>query len=273
VTVAKVWHLQNEWPIGIGNLPDENPPNEAEWDQWLGPAPKVPYNKNRTYYKFRWFYDYSGGQLTNFGVHYMDMLRWCLGQDAPGAVTALGGKYVLKDNREIPDTLEVLWEFPGPTLVVFSQYNANSAGGNVDTAEMELPGTEGTMYLHIGHWEVVREQHRGGEVAAKTPLDRGGGQDRPRGTSPRPAIEPRTAKGSLDTAFHTRNFLDCVKSRGKCNADILTGYLSTSATLIGNIALKTKSYLEWDAHAERFTNNEAANRLLSYKYRAPYKLG
>jgi predicted dehydrogenase len=273
VTVAKGWHLQNEWPLGIGNPPDENPPNEAEWDQWLGPAPKVPYNKNRTYYNFRWFYDYSGGQLTNFGVHYVDMLRWCLGQDAPLAVTALGGKYAVKDNREIPDTLEVLWEFPGPTLVVFSQYDANSASGNANSAEMELRGTEGTMYLHIGHWEVVPEQHRGGEMAAKTPLDRGGSQDRPRGTSRKPAIEPRSAKGSLDTAFHARNFLDCVKSRGKCNADILTGHLSTSATLLGNIALKTKSYLEWDARAERFTNNEAANRLLSYKYRAPYKLG
>jgi predicted dehydrogenase len=271
VTVAKGWHLQNEWPLGIGNPPDENPPSEAEWDQWLGPAPKVPYNKNRTYYRFRWFYDYSGGQLTNYGVHYMDMLRWCLGQDAPRAVTALGGKYAVKDNREIPDTLEVLWEFPGPTLVVFSQYNANSAGGNVQSAEMELRGTDGTMYIHNGRWEVVSEQHRAVEVAAKTPVDRG--QERDRGSSRKPAMQPRTAKGSNDTAFHARNFLDCVKSRGKCNCDILTGHLSTSATLLGNIALKTKSYLEWDARAERFTNNEAANRFLSYKYRAPYNLG
>src|ERR1035437_213971 len=113
VTVAKGWHLQNEWPLGIGNPPDENPPSEAEWDQWLGPAPKVPYNKNRTYYRFRWFYDYSGGQLTNYGVHYLDMLRWCLGQDAPLAVTALGGKYAVKDNREIPDTLEPSRHVPG----------------------------------------------------------------------------------------------------------------------------------------------------------------
>jgi hypothetical protein len=80
-------------------------------------------------------------------------------------------------------------------------------------------------------------------------------------------------KGSADTAFHARNFLDCVKSRAKCNCDILDGHRSTAATLIANIALKTKSYLEWDGKAEKFTNNPAANKLLSYQYRAPYKLG
>ena len=94
-----------------------------------------------------------------------------------------------------------------------------------------------------------------------------------RRSSRKTVIEPKSAKGSVwaDTA-HARNFLDCVKSRGKCNADILTGHLSTSATLIANIALRTESLLKWDARAERFTNNPAANRLLHYEYRAPYRL-
>lgn len=270
VTVAKGYHVLNEWPLGIGNPPDEPPPSEWEWDQWLGPAPKVPYNKNRTYYRFRWFYHYSGGQLTNFGVHYVDMLRWCLGQDAPRAVTALGGKYAIKDNREIPDTLEVLWEFPGPTLVVFTQYNCNAAPGNAQNSEMELRGTKGTMYIHSNRWEVVPESNATVEVPARTPVDRA--HERAWRPSHKPVMEPRSGKGSADTRFHARNFLDCVKSRAKCNCDILTGHLSTAATLIGNIALKTKSYLEWDAKAERFTNNEAANRYLHYRYRAPYKL-
>ncbi len=86
-------------------------------------------------------------------------------------------------------------------------------------------------------------------------------------------MEPRSGKGSADTAFHARNFLDCIKTRGRCNCDTLTGHLSTAATIIGNIALKTKSYLQWDARAERFTNNPAANKYLQYQYRAPYKLG
>lgn len=271
VTVAKSYHIMNEWPRGIGNPPDGPPPSEQEWDKWLGPAPKIRYNRNRTYYNFRWFFDYSGGQLTNFGVHYMDMIRWCLGKDAPRAVTAMGGKYVVKDNREIPDTLEVLWEFDGPTLVVFSQYNANAAPGNAQNSEMEFRGTKGTMYVHFSHWEVVPENVTDIPRFARTPLDRV--SERSYGPSKKPVIQTKSAKGSQDTAFHARNFLDCVKSRRKCNCDIVTGHLSTSATLIANIAHKTKSYLEWDARAERFTNNEAANRYLHYKYRAPYKLG
>ena len=138
------------------------------------------------------------------------------------------------DNREIPDTLEVLWQFDGPTMVVFSQYNANAAGGNVQGSEMELRGTKGTMYLHSNRWEVVPEQVAGVEVPDRTPLDRV--HEREWGRSRKPAMEGRSAKGSADTAFHARNFLDCVKSRAKCNCDIVTGHLSTSATLIGNIA-------------------------------------
>jgi predicted dehydrogenase len=270
VTVAKGYHLRNEWPRGIGNIPDEKPPSEWEWDQWLGPAPKVPYNKNRNYYRFRWFYHYSGGQLTNFGVHYVDMLRWCLGVDAPRAVTALGGKYAIKDNREIPDTLEVLWEFDGPTLMVFTQYNASAAPSNLQDSEMELRGTKGTMYLHGDRWEVVPEETTDKLIPARTPLDRV--TERSYYPSMKPVMEGRSGQGSADTAFHARNFLDCVKSRAKCNCDTLTGHLSTTTTLIGNIAHKTKNYLEWDARAERFTNNESANRFLHYKYRTPYKL-
>lgn len=85
-------------------------------------------------------------------------------------------------------------------------------------------------------------------------------------------MQARGAKGSINPAPHARNFLDCVKSRKPTNCDTLTGHLLTAATLIGNVALKTRSYLEWDAKAEHFTNSPAANRYLSYKYRAPYAL-
>ena len=278
VSAARCFHVKNEWPVGLGAAPDGPPPSEQEWDQWLGPAPKVPYSANRTYYNFRWFYNYSGGQLTNFGVHFLDVIRWIIGQDSPRSVTAMGGKYAgIKDNREIPDTLQVLWEFDG-TLVAFEQYNANGAPGNAPGSEIELRGTKGTMYIRNSTWEVVPEKigdfplgYAGGKGYG-TPLNRGTAGLQ--GASMKTQIEPRKATaGASDTTAHTRNFLDCIKSRGKCNADILTGHLSTSATLIGNIAHKTRSMLEWDAKAERFTNNAAANRFLSYQYRAPYKLG
>jgi predicted dehydrogenase len=271
VTVAKSYHLDNEWPKGIGNLPNGSPPSEWEWDHWLGPAPMVPFNNNREFYKFRWFFNYSGGQLTNFGVHNVDMLRWCLGQDSPRSVTAIGGKYAVEDNREIPDTLEVLWQYDGPTLMSFTQYDCNAAPSNAQGSEMELRGTKGTMYIHGNRWEVVPEKITDLDFFARTPLDRE--SERAYRPSHKAVIEPKVVKGTESTVLHARNFLECVKSRGKCNADIVTGHLSTSATLLGNIALKTESHLKWDGRAERFTNNEAANKWLQYKYRAPYKLG
>ena len=89
----------------------------------------------------------------------------------------------------------------------------------------------------------------------------------------KPRIEARKARGqsAADTAPHARNFLDCVKSRAKCTCDIEIGHRSTTATLIANVALKTRSLLDWDAKAEHFTNNSPANKLLSYNYRAPYR--
>ncbi len=185
-------------------------------------------------------------------------------------MTVMGGKYAVKDNREIPDTLEALWQVPGPTLMVFSQSNANAAGGNPQRSEMELRGTKGTMYIHGNRWEVIPERVTDANVPARTPLDRQ--TERSYTPSKRVTIEPRESKGSADTAFHARNFLDCLKSRKKTNCDSLDGHLSTVGPLIANIALKTKSYLEWDAKAEKFMNNAAANKLLQYEYRAPYKL-
>jgi predicted dehydrogenase len=271
VTVARAFHIQNEWPKGIGNPPNENPPADLDWEAWLGPAPQVPYNKNRAFYRFRWFYDYSGGQLTNFGVHYLDFIHWALGQEAPLAVTAMGGKFVVEDNREIPDTLEVLWQYPGGTLVTFSQFNANAAPAAARNAEIELRGTKGTLYLHGSGYEVVPDAITPNEFPARTPVNRA--YERQWRAGEKPMIEPRKATGDGDTAHHARNFLDCVKSRQPCNCDIETGHRSTSATLIANIAHKTGALLAWDARAERFTNHAEANKYLSYPYRAPYRLG
>jgi len=270
VTAVRAFHIQNEWPKGIGKPPDEEPPAGFDWDAWLGPAPKVRYNKNRTFYRFRWFFDYSGGQLTNFGVHYMDMIQWALGHDAPLAVTAMGGKLAIDDNREIPDTLEVLWMFPGGTLVTFSQYNASAPPAGLRNGEIEFRGTKGTLYLQSNGFEVVPDSITPNEFPARTPVDRA--HERGWRAGAKPMIEPKKAEGKAETSYHARNFLDCVRSRQHCNCDIETGHRSTSATLLGNIAYKRKVYLEWDGKTERFTNNQAANKYLSYEYRAPYKL-
>jgi predicted dehydrogenase len=271
VAVVNSFSIDNEWPNGIGNPPDGDPPDAKQWDRWLGPAPKVRYNPNRMFYKFRWFYNYSGGQLTNYGVHNLDMIRWCLGKEYPRRVTAMGGKYAIKDNREIPDTMEVIWEYDGGPLVTFSQTNSNASPTGARKAEIIVRGSKGTMYLMGGKWEIVPEQVTDMEFFARTPLDREGERAyRER----KPAMEAKSGgQGPESTQAHARNFLDCVKSRNKCNADILIGHISTATVLLGNIAHKTGSVLEWDGAKERFTNHEAANSMLEYKYRAPYKLG
>jgi predicted dehydrogenase len=270
VSYARAYHVANEFPSGIGNPPDGDPPADLDWEAWLGPAPKARYNRNRAFYRFRWFYDYSGGQLTNMGVHYLDLIHWALGQDTPLSVTALGGKFAVRDNREIPDTLEVLWQYPGNTLVSFTQINANAGPPNPTNADLEFRGTKGTLYVRGGGYEVVPDAIGSDEIPARGPLTRS--QDRRYRTGAKPTIAAAKKSAPDATPEHARNFLDCVKSRGRCNCDIESGHRSTTATLLGNIAHKTRSLLEWDGKTERFTNNDPANRMLSYPYRRPYQL-
>jgi predicted dehydrogenase len=270
ITAIRTFHIQNEWPTGIGNPPDEEPPAGFDWDAWLGPAPKVPYNRNRAFYRFRWFYDYSGGQVTNYGAHFVDFVHWVLGHDAPLAVTAMGAKLAIEDNREIPDTLEVLWTYPGGTLVTFSQFNANAAPADRRHGIVEVRGTKGTFHLSYEGYEIVPEEINDKVFPALTPLDRS--LSREYGSGRKPAIAPKKGAGDDGTTLHARNFLDRIRSRQACTCDIEIGHRGTSATLIANIAHQTKSYLQWDGKAERFTNNPEANNHLNYEYRAPYKL-
>jgi predicted dehydrogenase len=266
VTVAKSYHVLNESPMGIGKAPPSEPPEGLDWERWLGPAPRVPYSSSRSFYKFRWFWDYSGGQLTNFGTHYLDQIQWSLGRTAPRSVTAVGGKLGLDDDREIPDTLEVTWMYDGGTLVTFSQYNLTGAPPSSKGSEVEFRGTLGTLYLGYGGLEVVPEQVRLHPVPARSPLDR----HPPEGTEAR--IAPLKVPGRIQDADHARNFLDCVKSRKEPSCDIETGHRSTTATLLGNIALKVARTIEWDPVGERITNCPEANQYLSREYRAPFKL-
>ena len=273
VTAARAFHIQNEWPNGIGNPPDENPPADLDWGAWLGPAPKRSYNKNRTFYRFRWFYDYSGGQVTNFGVHYVDFIQWALGAEAPVRVMAMGGKPAgMRDNREIPDTLEAVWQYPGGTLVTFSQFNATTGPWSLPGCELELRGTLGTLYLFGDGYEVVPDSISHDEFPARSPLNRSRDSQYRKDAKPRITAQKNRGTSTADTAPHARNFLDCIKSRSKCNCDIEIGHRSTSATLLANIALKTQAVLEWDSKTESFPQNSRANALLQYQYRSPYKL-
>jgi predicted dehydrogenase len=270
VTVAKCYHLRNESPQGIGNPPDGEPPAGLDWDLWLGPAPKVPFNPNRCLYKFRWFWDYSGGQLTNFGAHYLDVIQWALGQDAPQGVFAIGGKYAIADNRETPDTMEAIWEYPG-TLVMMSEIDANQSPGNLRGCELEFRGTNGTMLINEGSgFEIIPESTRTSELPALSPLYRKENAQQSRAA--RKTREPLVVRGRAETADHTRNFLDCVKSRKPANCPVEVGHRSTSATLVAKIAFRLGRHLAWDGKAEKFSHDEEANRMLTYEYRSPWLL-
>jgi predicted dehydrogenase len=162
-----------------------------------------------------------------------------------------------------------MWHYPGDTLVTFSQFNATAAPGAARPCEIEFRGTKGTLYFSTSGYEVVPDMITPNEFAARTPVDR----NRERGyhTGEKPQIEGRKATGDIRDADHARNFLDCVKSRQTPSCDIEFGHRCTTAALIGNIANKTKSVLEWDAEAEQFTGSAAGNKMLRYEYRAPYK--
>jgi predicted dehydrogenase len=269
VTAVRAFHVQNEWPKGIGSPADSDPPEGFDWDAWCGPAPFRKYNKNRGFYRFRWFYDYSGGQLTNFGVHYLAQIHRSLGVDAPLSVVAVGGKFANYDNREVPDTMEVVWHYPGDTLVTFSQFNATGAPPCAKPCEIEFRGTKGTMYFSTRGYEIVPEVVTPNEFAARSPINRALEKGWREGAKAQ--IEAKKLDAPIKDADHARNFLDCVKSRKTPSCDVEYGHRCTTAALIGNIAHRTRSFLEWDAKAERFTNSTAANKYLSYEYREPYK--
>lgn len=274
VTVARAARLANEYPHGIGNPPDGDPPPDIDWDLYLGPAPAAAFNPNRLSYNFRWFYDYSGGQLTDNGVHFLDMIQWGLGRDAPLSVTALGGKYAVQDNRQTVDTMEAVWEFPERTLVTFSDFGCNAAPVSATGRFLaEWRGTHATAYAYFDGWEVIPER--------QSPMPDPGGSPLPENQRRRaafresfqPATDARRAEGRADTRRHIRNFLDCVKSRATPNCDIESAHRATTTAIIANIAFKMRQQLTWDRENERFTNSPGANGFLHYEYRKPWKLG
>jgi predicted dehydrogenase len=255
ITVSRAYRLSNMYPSGIGKDPDAPPPAGFNWDLWLGPRRERPFNPTIAPYKFRWWHEYSS-QMGNWGVHYFDAIRWALGVEAPTSVVAIGGKYAVDDNRDIPDTAEVVFELPTGGLLVFGQYEAN---GNpaLKWGEVEFRGTQGTMYTNENGYEIIPET---------------GGQFQDRKPRMKPSRYSSKEKNAEATEAHARNFLDCVKSRQTPHADVEIGHRSTIFAHLANISLATRSRLDWDADKERVTNNEEANKLLHYEYRKPWTL-
>lgn len=255
VTVARAYRLSNMYPKGIGKAEPSAPPPGLHWDLWLGPRPERPFQETIAPYKFRWWDLYSS-QVANWGVHYLDAIRWLTDELAPCSVCAMGGRFAVDDDRTIPDTLEAVFQFASGRLAIFGQYEASSVPAMLQ-GELELRGTLGAAFIGGNKFEIIPE--RGGQF-----------QD------PSPRMEPVRVQVPANendmTVDHARNFLDCMRTRQLPNADVEIGHRSTTCSLIANISLAVGARLEWDAEKERFTNHEGANQLLHYEYRKPWSL-
>ena len=259
ISFVRTWNYGNSAPEGIGSPPDSMIPDELDWEMWLGPAPKVPFNANRfgvhpdRWSSFRWFWDYAGGMMTDWGVHHLDIVQMLMNVDAPRAVTGLGGKYALRDNRETPDTLLVSYEYPG-FVCTYENRECNARGLNGQGYGISFHGTEGTLYINREGFEITPEMRRAGD------------KSEPRTT----ARSEKSSNSMLDD--HVRNFLDCLRSRRNPVCEIETGHRSTTTALLGNIAFRSGRRINWNAKTEQIENDKAAAQYLTREYRKPWKL-
>ncbi len=247
IRTVKAWAYQG-WMTNIEVKPDSTPPPGVHYDMWLGPAPTRAFNPNRFHFNFRWYWDYAGGLMTDWGVHCIDYAL--LGMDAkfPKSVAAVGGKYAYPDGaHETPDTLAVLYEFDGHNMI-WEQAQSIDNGPYGRDHGIAYIGNNGTLVLDRGGWEVTPDSNRMEAVA----------------------LQPSRGNG-LD--FHTQNFIDVVKSRKmndlKCS--IQEGAHVAIVCQMGNISYKTGEKLSWDVGKGKF-NQEKANPYMSAKYNNGYQI-
>ena len=262
ISVARAARISNMAPDGIGKLKPEQPPEDLNWDMWLGPRAFRPYQYNIAPYMFRWWSDYSS-QMGNWGVHYMDVCRWLMGETAPVAISAQGGKFVLEHDADIPDTMQVTFEFASGKIISFCIYEA-SGGSLIPYGELELRGTKANLYASEKGYRII-------------PSGPGQFQSWKKQVEEEEFLNPDQTADDGSSADSTsgliRNFLDCVKSRQRSTLCTLEeGHRSTSFAHLANIAYAVKQRVEWDPVNEKFTNSEKANQLLSYEYRKPWKI-
>lgn len=245
VLVAKAWNSQLR--ANIGHARPGSPPGGFDYDLWLGPAPFVPFQSNRHHYTWHWWYDFGTGDIGNDGVHDIDVARWGLGvTEHPTSIATIGAKLFFDDDQQFPDTHYVVFEYPGSgrtgsirQLVfeqrIWSPYRQEGyENGNA------FYGTKGMLLL--------------------------GKQDGWKLFGPRNQLIKEQKAGGFGPPHH-RNFLDCVKTGKRPNADIEIGHLSAALCHLANIAARLRRTLQLDPKTERFVGDDAADRLLARTYR------
>ncbi len=251
VTVARTYRLSNMYPNGIGKASPGDPPAGLNWDMWLGPRPARPFQATIAPYKFRWWDAYSS-QIANWGVHYLDAIRWVLGEEVPASISAHGGRFAIDDDRTIPDTLEAVFEFASGRLALFGQYEA-SGNPALRSGEIEFRGTLGTAYSAERNFEFIAE--RGGQFQKEMPR-----------TTP---VRVNGQDGDL-TWQHARTS-STASFRGAGRMRTWRPAIARRRSPTWPISPSLPARLDWDAKNERVTNHPAANDLLDYEYREPWR--
>lgn len=254
VRFAKGWESARQG--SIGHPPDSDPPPGIDYDVWLGPAPKRRFNIRRFHGSWRWFFDYGTGDLGNDGVHRLDVARWALetgvmakgGQPLgfPRAVSAHGGKYYFDDDQEWPDTLMVTYDYPGGYLLSYEMRIWSPYPLHDESEGAALYGDNGYIVIGNGGWRAYNPKR---EVV-------------------------KQESGGYNDVVHAQNFIDCMRSRKKPNADLETvGHPSSMLCHLGNIAWRVGRTVKFDPQTYTFGSDEAANKLLTRpEYRKPYVL-
>ncbi len=250
ISEVKAWDYENQFP-GFPRLPDSDPPEELDWDFWLGPAPKVPYNENR-YIHHYWYFDYAGAWQLDWAVHHYDIIHWFLGVKAPIAATAIGGNYWAEnDCREWPDTFSGILEYgPGPVAKkgFVLQYTFRGGCRREQRSHSKcFFGTRGSMQIDRSGYTIVEEPGGGRAGVTKESF---------RGAGPR----------------HAQVFVEHVRSRTRPPADVETGHYASNPGHLLNIAWRVGKRIEWDAENEKVVNVPEANQFVTREYRAPWKL-
>jgi predicted dehydrogenase len=239
VNVCRAWMFYGL--RDIGRQQPQTPPPELDWDFWLGPAPKRPYQPNRCHANWRWFFETGGSLMTDWGVHMIDIVLLAKQQTDPATVAAAGGRLVTNDDRDTPDTLQVVYRFP--QWVLQWEHRFNNLRGLDGGCEhgAEFIGDKGTFIVDRNGYQYFPESKD-----AETP----------------PKLDKKDST-------HWQNFLDCVKSRKQPTSDI-----ASMVCLLGNIALQSGKTLVWDAQAQDVANHADVKHCISYQreYRKPWKL-
>lgn len=249
IRLVRVFSYQG-WCPSIPVLADEPVPAGVDYNMWLGPSPNRPFNHNRFHFTFRWFWDYAGGLMTDWGVHLLDYALFGMNVTAPKSVMAMGGKYGYPDDAcETPDSLQTIYEFDGFNVMWDHAIGIND-GAYGRNHGLGFVGENGTLVIDRDGWEVIPEVVSGKARMEAVPLKQGTGQG---------------------LKNHVNNFLECIDSRNpNTNASVEIGAHIAKFSALGNIAYRTGKKLIWDG--KKFTNDSDANNLLIPNYREPWKL-